>query len=102
MYDTFTGFKYIAEKIAEQEQLNHTCIFSFEESIGYLIGDHCRDKDAITASMLFAEMGAYYLDKDMSLFEAVDELYRGTAITLTRRSTLCYPDLTARRRWKVL
>lgn len=75
MYDTFTGFKYIAEKIAEQEQLNHTCIFSFEESIGYLIGDHCRDKDAITASMLFAEMGAYYLDKDMSLFEAVDELY---------------------------
>ena len=40
IYDTFTGFKFIAEIIAEQEKRGHNCIFSFEESIGYLIGDH--------------------------------------------------------------
>jgi len=75
IHDTFTGFKFIAEKIAEQEKQGNNCIFSFEESIGYLIGDHCRDKDAVTASMLLAEMCAYYVDKGMTLFEALQALY---------------------------
>ena len=62
--------------------------FSFEESIGYLIGNHCRDKDAVTASMLLAEMCAYYVDKDMTLFEALDALYKSMAPLTTKPSTL--------------
>jgi phosphoglucomutase len=75
MFDTFTGFKFIAEKINEQEKLGKQCIFSYEESIGYLIGDHCRDKDAVTASMLLAEMYAFYAEKGMTLSEALRALY---------------------------
>jgi phosphoglucomutase len=76
MFDTFTGFKFIAEKINEQEKLGKHCIFSYEESIGYMIGDHCRDKDAVTASMLIAEMAAYYAEKGMTLYDAMESLYR--------------------------
>jgi len=74
MFDTFTGFKFIAEKINEQEKLGRQCIFSYEESIGYLIGNHCRDKDAVTASMLLAEMYAYYADKGITLSDALASL----------------------------
>ena len=76
MYDTFTGFKFIAERIIEEEQKGKTCIFSYEESFGYLIGNHCRDKDAVTASMLIAEMAAYYADKGMTLYDRLSEIYR--------------------------
>ena len=60
-FDTFTGFKFLAEKIKQFEQDgSHEYIFAFEESYGYLCGDYARDKDAVTASMLIAEMAAYY------------------------------------------
>ncbi len=59
-FDTFTGFKFLAEKIKQFEQDgSHEYIFAFEESYGYLCGDYARDKDAVTASMLIAEMAAY-------------------------------------------
>lgn len=75
MYDTFTGFKFIAEKINDLLEEGKSCIFSYEESFGYLIGEHCRDKDAVTASMLLAEMAAYYEDLGMTLFDALEALH---------------------------
>ena len=56
-----TGFKYIGEKMTEfTEKKNHTFLIGFEESYGYLVGNHARDKDGVVATMLIAEMAAYY------------------------------------------
>ena len=75
--ETFTGFKFIAEKLAEYKaQGSYEYILGFEESYGYMVGDYVRDKDAVTASMLIAEMAAYYFDRGMTLPDAMDELYR--------------------------
>lgn len=74
--DTFTGFKYMAEKIKEfEESGKYRTIFSFEESYGYLIGEFVRDKDAVTASMLTAEMAAFYNKSGMTLYDAMEALY---------------------------
>ncbi|KXZ39049.1 phosphoglucomutase [Alkalithermobacter thermoalcaliphilus JW-YL-7 = DSM 7308] len=74
--NTLTGFKYIGEKIKEFEQTKEkTFIFGYEESYGYLCGTHARDKDAVVASMLIAEMAAYYYTRGMSLYEGLLELY---------------------------
>ena len=73
---TFTGFKFMAERIAEWEKADsYKYIFSYEESYGYMMGDYVRDKDAVTASMMVAEMAAYYFDKGMNLKQAMDSLY---------------------------
>lgn len=75
--DVLTGFKYIGEKIKEFEQTNeHTFLFGFEESNGYLAGTYARDKDAIVASMLIAEMACFYHLQKMSLYEALLTLYK--------------------------
>lgn len=72
-----TGFKYIGEKIKEFKAANsYEFVFGYEESYGYLAGDFVRDKDAVIASMLICEMTAYYKQKNMSLNEAMFELYR--------------------------
>ncbi len=74
--DVLTGFKYIGEKIHEFEVNNDkTYLFGFEESYGYLAGTFVRDKDAVIASMLIAEMTLYYKNKGMSLYEALIKLY---------------------------
>ncbi|MCM3762149.1 phospho-sugar mutase [Alkalihalobacillus oceani] len=74
--DTLTGFKFIAEKIKEFEQTGeHTFLFGYEESYGYLIGDFARDKDAVQACLLTAELAAYYKAKQMSLYEGLYALY---------------------------
>ncbi len=74
--DVLTGFKYIGEKIREFEvNKDKTYLFGFEESYGYLAGDFVRDKDAVIASMLIAEMTLYYKEKGMSLYEALINLY---------------------------
>ena len=76
-FDTFTGFKFLAEKIKEFEKTgSHQYLFAFEESYGYLCGDHARDKDAVIASMLIAEMAAYYRTKGMTLYDAMQEMYK--------------------------
>ncbi len=75
--NVFTGFKYIGEKMTEfDEKKNHTYLIGFEESYGYLVGTHARDKDAATASMLIAEMAAYYKTKGKSLYEAMQDIYK--------------------------
>ncbi len=75
--DVLTGFKFIGEKIKEFEENNNQkqYIFGFEESYGYLSGTHARDKDAVVASMLIAEMAAWYKSKGLSLYEGLQELY---------------------------
>lgn len=74
---TFTGFKFMAEKLAEYKAKgNYDYILAFEESYGYMMGDYVRDKDAVTASMMAAEMAAYYYDRGMTLIDAIDELYK--------------------------
>ncbi len=74
--DTFTGFKFMAEKKNQLEAAGQGhVIFSYEESIGYMIGDYVRDKDAVTASLLLTEMAAWYAAQGMTLLDALDALY---------------------------
>ncbi len=74
--NVLTGFKYIGEKMTEfAEKKNHTYLIGFEESYGYLVGNHARDKDGVVASMLIAEMAAYYKTKGKSLYEALQDVY---------------------------
>ena len=75
-YDTFTGFKFMAEMMNELESAGkNTVIFSYEESYGYMIGHYVRDKDAVTASLLLTEMAAWYHAQGMTLFDALQALY---------------------------
>ena len=75
-YNTFTGFKFMAEKKNQLEAAGQGhVIFSYEESIGYMIGDYVRDKDAVTASLLLTEMTAWYAAQSMTLLDALDALY---------------------------
>ena len=76
--NVLTGFKFIGEKIKSFEENNNekTYLFGYEESYGYLVGTHARDKDAVVASLLIAEMAAYYYSQSMSLYEGLQELYK--------------------------
>ena len=70
--DTLTGFKFIGEKINEFEQTGqHTFLFGYEESYGYLIGDFVRDKDAVQSAVFAAEVAAYYKSKGMTMYEGL-------------------------------
>lgn len=74
--DTLTGFKFIGEKIHEYENSNEdTFIMGYEESYGYLVGTHARDKDGVVSALLISEMAAYYYDKGMSLYDGLQEVY---------------------------
>ena len=76
IFDTFTGFKFIAEKKNALEETGEGKVFfSFEESYGYMLGDYVRDKDAVTAALVATEMAAYYYDRGMTLYDALQELY---------------------------
>ena len=75
--DTLTGFKFIGEKINEFEQnKDRTFVMGYEESYGYLVGTHARDKDGVVSSLLICEMAAYYYDKGMTLYEGLQEVYK--------------------------
>lgn len=75
--DTFTGFKFMAERVnAWAEAGTYNYIFAYEESYGYMVGDYVKDKDAVTASMMVGEMAAYYAAKNMTLLDAMDALYK--------------------------
>lgn len=74
--ETLTGFKFIGEKIHEFETTHsNEFLLGFEESYGYLIGTHARDKDSVVASMLIAEMAAYYSGMGLTLYDAMQKLY---------------------------
>ena len=77
MVETLTGFKFIAEKIEQFTTTGeHTFVFGFEESCGYLSGTEVRDKDGVNASLLIAETAAWYKTQNMTLYDALEALYR--------------------------
>ncbi|MEL0464835.1 phospho-sugar mutase [Streptococcus pneumoniae] len=77
MFNVLTGFKFIAEKIQEfEEQHNHTYMMGFEESFGYLIKPFVRDKDAIQAVLVVAELAAYYRSRGLTLADGIEEIYK--------------------------
>ena len=75
--NVLTGFKYIGEKmIGFDKNKDHTFIMGYEESYGYLVGNHAKDKDAVVASMLICEMAAYQKVQGKTLLERLEELYQ--------------------------
>ena len=75
-YDTFTGFKFLAEKKDKLENAGEgKVIFAYEESYGYMLGDYVRDKDAVSASVELTEMAAWYASQGMTLYDALQALF---------------------------
>ena len=102
-FDTFTGFKFMAEKIGQFEQEHsYNAIFSFEESYGYMIGNFVRDKDAVTASMLIVEMACWYATQHMTLFDALHALYEKYGHYAEKTHNLVMPGLDGLDRMKQL
>ena len=101
--DTFTGFKFMAEKIAEWEDSGaYQYVFAFEESYGYMMGDYVRDKDAVSASMMIAEMAAHYHLKGMTLLDALKALYAKYGWSMEKTLNLVMPGLDGMRKMKAL
>ena len=101
--DTFTGFKFMAERVASWEAANsYKYIFAFEESYGYMVGDFVRDKDAVTASLLVAEMAAHYYKKGMTLLDAMDSLYEKYGYFQEKTLNLVMPGLDGLQKMKKL
>lgn len=102
-FDTFTGFKFLAEKIKEFETTgSHQYLFAFEESYGYLCGDYARDKDAVTASMLIAEMAAYYRTQGKTLYDAMQEMYEKYGCFVEQTISITMPGVSGLTRMKEL
>ena len=101
--DTFTGFKFMAERVAAWEAAgSYRYIFAFEESYGYMCGDYVRDKDAVTASLLVAEMAAHYHKKGMTLLDAMDALYEKYGYFREKTLNLVMPGLDGLQKMKAL
>ena len=93
-YDTFTGFKFMAEKKNALEAAGEgKVIFSYEESYGYMLGDFVRDKDAVTASLLLTEMAAWYHAQGMTLLDALESLYQTYGCFAEETHNLVMPGL---------
>jgi len=93
-YDTFTGFKFMAEKKNALERAGEAeVIFSYEESYGYMIGDYVRDKDAVTASLLLTEMAAWYASRWLTLYDALQNLFETYGYYAERTLNLVMPGL---------
>ncbi len=90
--NVLTGFKYIGEQIARLEAVGRADAFllGFEESYGYLIGTHARDKDAVVATMMIAEMFAYYKTRGISLLQKLDEIYARYGYCLNRTDSYTF------------
>ena len=101
--DTFTGFKFMAERIATWEAAkSYQYIFAFEESYGYMVGDYVRDKDAVTAAMLVAEMAAHYSMEGKTLLDAMNDLYEKYGWFAEKTVNLVMPGLDGMRKMKAL
>ena len=96
LIETPVGFKYIGEKIKDLDDTGkRTYIFGFEESCGYLRGTHCRDKDAVVASLLFAEMVCYYTYKGVAVYDKLQELYQKYGYVYDTNVSTVYSGLNA-------
>lgn len=90
------GFKFIGEKIKNLDDTGlREYIFGFEESCGYLRGTHCRDKDAVVASMLFAELVCYYTAKGESVYGKLQDLYKKYGYVFDTNVSVAYSGLNA-------
>lgn len=93
-YDTFTGFKFMAEKKQQLESRGQgKVVFSYEESYGYMMGDYVRDKDAVTAALLITEMAAWYQSQGMTLFDALQTLFEKHGYYGEKTHNLVMPGL---------
>ena len=93
-FDTFTGFKFLAQKKDQLEESGEgSVIFSYEESYGYMLGSFVRDKDAVTASLLLTEMAAWYHAQGMTLYDALLSLYEKYGYYSERTLNLVMPGL---------
>ena len=93
-YDTFTGFKFLAEKKDKLESAGEgKVIFSYEESYGYMLGDYVRDKDAVSASVELTEMAAWYASQGMTLYDAIQALYKKYGYFAEKTHNLVMPGL---------
>lgn len=96
LFETPVGFKFIGEKIKLWERdHSYTYVFGFEESCGYLRGTHARDKDAVVASMLCAEMVCYYAFKGTTVFDRLNEIYKTYGYVLDCNVSIQYKGLNA-------
>ena len=93
-YDTFTGFKFMAEKKGELESSGQgEVIMSYEESYGYMLGDYVRDKDAVTAALALTEMAAWYAGQGMTLYDALQKCYEKYGFYAEKTLNLVMPGL---------
>ena len=93
-YDTFTGFKFLAQKKDQLEAAGEgNVIMSYEDSYGYMLGSYVRDKDAVSAAVELTEMAAYYAGKGMTLADALDALYEKYGNYGERTMNLVMPGL---------
>lgn len=96
LFETPVGFKFIGEKIKQWEKDgSYTFVFGFEESCGYLRGTHARDKDAVVASMLCAEMVCYYTYIGKTLYRRLQEIYKKYGYVLDKNVSIQYSGLNA-------
>ena len=96
LIETPVGFKFIGEKIKELDDTGlREYIFGFEESCGYLRGTHCRDKDAVVASMLFAEMICYYSYNNIGIYQKLMEIYDKYGYVFDTNVSTAYSGLNA-------
>ena len=102
-FDTFTGFKFLAEKKDRLEEAGEgKVIFSYEESYGYMLGDYVRDKDAVTAAMALTEMAAWYDGQGMTLYDALQKLYEKYGYYDEKTINLVMPGLDGLRKMAAL
>ncbi len=93
-FDVLTGFKFIGEKIKEWEQSGeYTYLFGFEESYGSLVGTHARDKDAVVASMMFAEMVCYFESKGTSVYDVLQGIYKKFGYYVEKAKSITFGGL---------
>ncbi len=103
LYNVLTGFKYIGEVIKNHEKLGHgSFIFGFEESYGCLKGTYARDKDAVLGTMMICEMTAYYKEKNMTLYDALEALYAKYGYFKEGVSELEFPGLDGKEKMAAL
>ena len=96
LFEVPVGFKFIGDKIKQWEKDgSHTFVFGFEESCGYLRGTHARDKDAVVASMLCAEMVCYYDYKGKTVSDRLEEIYKDYGYVLDKNVSIQYKGLNA-------
>ena len=98
-FDTFTGFKFLAQKKDQLEESGEgTVLMAFEESNGYMFGSFVRDKDAVTAALVLTEMAAWYADQGMTLYDAMQALYKKYGFYGEKTLNLVMPGLDGLRK----